>query len=350
MKSGTSVKLYVNGAQEASDILGSTPSDGNPGVLQIGYDTRGSGVPASQYLNGQLDEIRVSKVIARWLTNFTPPAAPYVTPNASSGYIGIGTANPQSPIDTASGAFLSSGGAWTNASDRNLKENFIDIDNNDILDRISVLPIQRWNYKRETADIMHIGPVAQDFWEQFGLGGSNTSISTIDSSGIALVGVQALDRRLETIATTSDATSSESVFASRFFSTLFVRSIAWLGCASNCLTDFFADTVHAHTLCADDVCVTRDQLKAMLATANTSRPITPTPSQVSFWATLTLNGNNPAQWPLNTAWQDNLGALFVHDVMSETIYSTSTVDTGVSGTTTIQYWAKVPTTPPPAPS
>ena len=28
--------------------------------------------------------------------------------------------------------------------------------------------------------------------------------------------------------------------------------------------------------------------------------------------TLTLNGNNPAEWQLNTPWYDNLGALFSH--------------------------------------
>ena len=29
------------------------------------------------YFNGWLDEFRVSKGIARWTANFTPPAAPY---------------------------------------------------------------------------------------------------------------------------------------------------------------------------------------------------------------------------------------------------------------------------------
>ena len=55
-----------------------------------------------------------------------------------------------------------------------------------------------------------------------------------------------------------------------------------------------------------------------------------------------LNGNNPAEWPLNQAWNDNLGALFTHAGQSETIYSTSTVDVTVSGTSTIDYWAVVP--------
>jgi hypothetical protein len=60
-------------------------------------------------------------------------------------------------------------------------------------------------------------------------------------------------------------------------------------------------------------------------------------------ASLTVNGNNPAQWPLNQIWNDNLGALFTTAGQSTTIYSTTTVGTTVSGTTTIDYWALIPT-------
>jgi hypothetical protein len=55
-----------------------------------------------------------------------------------------------------------------------------------------------------------------------------------------------------------------------------------------------------------------------------------------------LNGNNPAQWQLNTPWNDNLGALFTHDGQSVTIYSTSTVDATASGTSSIDYSAAIP--------
>jgi hypothetical protein len=58
--------------------------------------------------------------------------------------------------------------------------------------------------------------------------------------------------------------------------------------------------------------------------------------------TLTLNGNNPVAWQEGTPWQDNLGALFTYDGISETIYSTSTIDLSVSGTSTVDYWAVVP--------
>ena len=58
--------------------------------------------------------------------------------------------------------------------------------------------------------------------------------------------------------------------------------------------------------------------------------------------TLVVNGNNPSHWEANKPWQDNLGALSTHNGQSETIYSTSTVDTAIAGTTTIDYWAPVP--------
>jgi hypothetical protein len=59
-----------------------------------------------------------------------------------------------------------------------------------------------------------------------------------------------------------------------------------------------------------------------------------------------INGNNPAQmeWPLNQIWNDNLGALFTHAGQSTTIYSTSTIDVTVSGTSTVDYWTEVPST------
>jgi hypothetical protein len=62
-------------------------------------------------------------------------------------------------------------------------------------------------------------------------------------------------------------------------------------------------------------------------------------------ASLKVNGNNPAHWPLNQIWNDNLGALFSHDGISETVYSTSTVDVSAPCTTTIDYWAQIPGAP-----
>ena len=74
----------------------------------------------------------------------------------------------------------------------------------------------------------------------------------------------------------------------------------------------------------------------------TSTPALANSTPAAPSSTLVVNGNNPATWPQNSPWHDNLGALFTHG-NAETIYSTSTVDTE-AGTTTIDYWAVVPAT------
>ena len=88
------------------------------------------------------------------------------------------------------GAFLTNGGAWTNASDVAKKENFEPLNGGEILDRIDQLPITRWSYKGVAGQ--HIGPVAQDFYRIFHVGDNDRTISTIDPSGIALAGIREL--------------------------------------------------------------------------------------------------------------------------------------------------------------
>jgi hypothetical protein len=91
-------------------------------------------------------------------------------------------------------AKLTTGGAWTNASDRKLKNNFQDLDANDILDKIDQLHIQRWHYIADRDASTHIGPVAQDFYHLFRVG-DDTTISTIDPSGVALMAIQELTEK-----------------------------------------------------------------------------------------------------------------------------------------------------------
>ena len=95
-------------------------------------------------------------------------------------------------LHTSTGGFLGTGGAWTNSSDKNKKENFSSIDDQELLEKISELYISEWNYKSEGEKIKHIGPVSQDFYEKFGLGYNDKTISTIDASGVALAAIKAL--------------------------------------------------------------------------------------------------------------------------------------------------------------
>jgi hypothetical protein len=95
-------------------------------------------------------------------------------------------------ISTSTGALLTTGGVWANASDRNAKANFAAVDGVAILNTLMSVPIETWSYKAEDATTRHLGPVAQDFYAAFGLGNSDISIGTVDADGVALAAIQGL--------------------------------------------------------------------------------------------------------------------------------------------------------------
>jgi hypothetical protein len=95
-------------------------------------------------------------------------------------------------IQTQTGAVLTNGGAWTNASDVSLKENFTPLSPREVLERLAGLPVTRWNYKAEGGSVTHIGPMAQDFHKAFGVGTSDKTISTVDTAGVTIAAIQGL--------------------------------------------------------------------------------------------------------------------------------------------------------------
>jgi hypothetical protein len=100
-----------------------------------------------------------------------------------------------SPFAEAGVTIAPGSSAWASVSDVNLKENFRDLDGEDVLARIARMPIREWNYKAQDAAIRHVGPTAQDFHAAFGLGEDPLRISTIDADGIGLRAIQALEAR-----------------------------------------------------------------------------------------------------------------------------------------------------------
>jgi len=90
------------------------------------------------------------------------------------------------------GAYLTVGGTWTNTSSRSLKDSITKVDGADVLKKISLLNVERWKYK-ETSEY-HIGPFAEQFFELFNTGIDNKHISTVDPSGVALIGIQQLTK------------------------------------------------------------------------------------------------------------------------------------------------------------
>jgi hypothetical protein len=91
-----------------------------------------------------------------------------------------------------SGAHVTAGGVWTNASSRDKKENLQAVAPHEVLDTLASLPLYRWNYKNEDSSVRHLGPVAEDFATAFALGGSDKHIGTIDADGVALAAIQGL--------------------------------------------------------------------------------------------------------------------------------------------------------------
>ena len=65
-----------------------------------------------------------------------------------------------------------------------------------MLERVVDLPIERWRFKTEDEGVKHVGPMAQDFHEAFGLGESDTAIATVDADGVAFAAIQGLNLRL----------------------------------------------------------------------------------------------------------------------------------------------------------
>ncbi len=90
-------------------------------------------------------------------------------------------------------------GSIVQLSSRTAKDNFTPVNEQDVLARVAALKIGTWNYKTDPASDRHLGPVAEDFHQQFGLGGSdNRHIALTDMGGVALAAVQALQKEIQT--------------------------------------------------------------------------------------------------------------------------------------------------------
>jgi hypothetical protein len=110
------------------------------------------------------------------------------TVRAAGGYRLFSSSTLTSGVTLAPGA-----SAWASISDVNLKENFRDLDGEEVLAKVAQMPIREWNYKAQDAAIRHVGPTAQDYYAAFGLGEDPLRISTIDADGIALRAIQTLE-------------------------------------------------------------------------------------------------------------------------------------------------------------
>jgi len=77
------------------------------------------------------------------------------------GNVGIGVSRPKRPLEMANGAYVSSGGVWTNSSSRDRKENIKEISVEEALAVLAGLEPVRFNYKNDAQE-SHAGFIAED--------------------------------------------------------------------------------------------------------------------------------------------------------------------------------------------
>ena len=79
----------------------------------------------------------------------------------SSGYVGIGRRSPSYPLHMASGAYVTTGGVWTNASSREYKKEIKDLTSVEAMDTLKGLNPVKFSYKA-SSDERHVGFIAED--------------------------------------------------------------------------------------------------------------------------------------------------------------------------------------------
>jgi len=93
------------------------------------------------------------------------------------------------------------GNAWLSICDKNRKENFEQLNGEEVLQKLSKIKFTSWNYKQQDPKIYrHYGITAQDFYNAFGKDkygtiGNDTTVNPIDMIGIDMAAIQALEKR-----------------------------------------------------------------------------------------------------------------------------------------------------------
>jgi hypothetical protein len=152
--------LHVFGASNTDvfigvgeDPLGTT---GTQSALTIGYGGNSLGL-ATGFFNVRPDSSAVAPNPS--LRFFTANVQRAIIDN--EGFFGIGVANPAFPIEHSSGAHLTAGGIWADASSRGFKQDIENLDSNEAMQALKGLQPVRYAYKVDPTE-HHVGFIAED--------------------------------------------------------------------------------------------------------------------------------------------------------------------------------------------
>lgn len=160
----TMLSLSLNGNQNFADVVG----------MQFTWDGGGA-------INLSLFDV----------VGYAPPTSGFYVARAPGGVRFLSSAT------ESEGTSIPPGGtAWEALSDSNAKTDVTAVDHRAVLQKVVELPVSAWCYKHDPSQ-PHIGPMAQDFHETFGLGIDDKHISTLDTDGVTLAALKGLIEELQ---------------------------------------------------------------------------------------------------------------------------------------------------------
>jgi len=184
----------AGGAQNTASLVGATVAGGenNKAAGMFAMVLGGQSTSALGQYSLAAGHIATANYDGSFVWSDTTGIAFDNAPNQFIAQASGGFALYTAPNGTAGAILLPGSGSWSSQSDRNVKSNLMRVDGQAMLMRLAALPIATWNYKEQPESTRHMGPMAQDFREAFGLGEDDRYISTVDAEGVAMAAIQAL--------------------------------------------------------------------------------------------------------------------------------------------------------------
>jgi len=152
----TASRLYTNGAS----AVGSAP-------FVLGQDTRNRGIVITDKA-----ATNPKRIYFGWNVGTTHQYAEIfalqervgyknLILNPNGAYVGIRTTSPSYPLQMGSGAYVSTGGVWTNASSREYKTDVKELSTEKAMDALEQLKPVEFAYKADSQE-KHVGFIAED--------------------------------------------------------------------------------------------------------------------------------------------------------------------------------------------
>ncbi len=195
VKSDGDVGLGTSGPSAKLDVRGDGIFQGSDGTTAVTIQETSSSAADRNLLT---------------LENNGPPTIFFRNNNASanttwtytvnnSGVFQINASGSGAPTELllSAGGDMTIGGMLTEGSSRDIKTGFEALDPQQVLDRVSALPVTSWSYTADETGTRHIGPMAEDFYAAFNVGVDDKHISPSDKAGVALLAIQGLNKALQ---------------------------------------------------------------------------------------------------------------------------------------------------------